>query len=141
MVALNVGGTHHMMTERDILRQVPGSNLEKMFNGMHDLKKIDDKVFLDRDGKTFQYLVNYLRNDRQVFPEFMDHNDEIHFFKELEYWKIPTRHNTPKPTYITPQPQPQAMQQPRSTQSFNTRRSSRGGASPTRAYRPPQTPL
>jgi hypothetical protein len=35
-----------------------------MFNGMHDLKKIDDKVFLDRDGKSFQYLVNYLRNDR-----------------------------------------------------------------------------
>jgi hypothetical protein len=64
VVALNVGGTHLMMTERDILRQVPGSTLEKMFNGMHDLKKIDDKVFLDRDGRTFQYLVNYLRNDR-----------------------------------------------------------------------------
>jgi hypothetical protein len=64
VVALNVGGTHQMMTERDILRQVPGSTLEKMFNGMHDLKKIDDKVFLDRDGRTFQYLVNYLRNDR-----------------------------------------------------------------------------
>lgn len=102
VVALNVGGTHHMMTERDILRQVPGSTLEKMFNGMHDLKKIDDKVFLDRDGRTFQYLVNYLRNDRQVFPEFMDHNDEIHFFKELEYWKIPTRNNTPKPNYVQP---------------------------------------
>jgi hypothetical protein len=53
VVALNVGGTHHMMTERDILRQVPGSTLEKMFNGMHELKKIDDKVFLDRDGRTF----------------------------------------------------------------------------------------
>jgi hypothetical protein len=64
VVSLNVGGTHHMMTERDILRQVPGSTLEKMFNGMHDLKKIDDRVFLDRDGKTFQSLVNYLRNDR-----------------------------------------------------------------------------
>jgi hypothetical protein len=64
IVAINVGGTHNMMTERDILRQVPGSTLEKMFNGMHDLKKIDDKVFLDRDGKCFQYLVNYLRNDR-----------------------------------------------------------------------------
>ena len=63
VVALNVGGTHHMMTERDILRQVPGSTLEKFFNGMHELKKIDDKVFLDRDGKSFQYLVNYLRND------------------------------------------------------------------------------
>jgi len=42
VVALNVGGTHHMMTERDVLRLVPGSTLEKMFNGLHELKKIDD---------------------------------------------------------------------------------------------------
>ena len=91
VVSLNVGGTHHMMTERDVLRHVPGSTLEKMFNGMHDLKKINDEIFLDRDGSTFQHLVNYLRNDRQVLPEFMDRNDEIHFFKELDYWKIGTR--------------------------------------------------
>ena len=74
-----------MMTERDVLRLCPGSTLEKMFSGMHELKKIDDEVFLDRDGKTFQYLVNYLRNDREVLPEFMDRNDEIHFFKELDF--------------------------------------------------------
>jgi hypothetical protein len=37
---------------------------------MHELKIIDDEVFLDRDGKTFEALVNYLRNDRKVFPEF-----------------------------------------------------------------------
>ena len=42
VVALNVGGTHQMMTERDILRQVPGSTLEKMFNGMHELKKMEN---------------------------------------------------------------------------------------------------
>ena len=79
------------MTERDVLTLCKDSVLEKMFNGMHDLKKIDDEVFLDRDGKTFLNLVNYLRNDRYVFPEFMDRNDEIHFFKELDFWKIPTR--------------------------------------------------
>ena len=94
VVSLNVGGTHHLKTERDVLRLCKGSTLEKMFNGMHDLKKIDDSVFLDRDGKTFQYLVNYLRNDRTVFPEFMDKNDEIHFFKELDFWKVPVRPGT-----------------------------------------------
>lgn len=91
VVALNVGGTHHMMTERDVLTHVKGSTLEKMFNGMHDLKKINEEVFLDRDGRTFQHLVNYLRNNRDVFPEFTDPNDEIHFFKELDWWKIPTK--------------------------------------------------
>jgi hypothetical protein len=32
-----------------------------------------------------------LRNDREVFPEFMDRNDEIHFFKELDFWKVPVK--------------------------------------------------
>ena len=71
VVALNVGGTHHMMTERDILMSCKGSLLERMFSGLHELKIIDDEVFLDRDGKTFQHLVNYLRNDRQLLPEFL----------------------------------------------------------------------
>ena len=53
VVALNVGGTHHMMTERDVLRLCEGSILERMFNGLHELKKIENEVFLDRDGKTF----------------------------------------------------------------------------------------
>jgi len=80
VIALNVGGTHHLMTERDVLMLVPGSLLCKMFSGMHEAKKINDEVFLDRDGKTFLNLVNYLRNGMQVFPEFADKNDEIHFF-------------------------------------------------------------
>ncbi len=96
VLALNVGGTHHLMTEREVLRLCEGSILEKMFSGQHVLKTIDNEVFLDRDGKTFLNLVNYLRNDREVFPDFMDRNDELHFFKELEYWKIPTKGN-PKP--------------------------------------------
>ena len=44
---------------------------------MHELKKIDDEVFLDRDGKTFETLVNYLRNDRKVFPEFEEKNLDL----------------------------------------------------------------
>ena len=83
------------MTERDVLRSVKGSILEKMFNGCHELKKIDDEVFLDRDGKTFLNVVNYLRNDREVFPEFSDKNDELHFFKELDFWKIDTKYGQP----------------------------------------------
>jgi hypothetical protein len=91
VIALNVGGTHHLMTEREVLTLCKGSLLEKMFSGMHELKTINEEVFLDRDGQTFLHLVNYLRNDREVFPDFMDRNDEIHFFKELEFWKIPTK--------------------------------------------------
>ena len=55
---------------------------------MHELKKVGDDVFLDRDGKTFETLINYLRNDRRVFPDFVYKNDEIQFFKELHFWGI-----------------------------------------------------
>ena len=106
VVALNVGGTHHMMTERDVLRLCPGSTLEKMFNGMHELKKINEEVFLDRDGTTFQHLVNYLRNDREVLPEFMDYNDELHFFKELDFWKISLK---PHQKGLCPKPRAQVQ--------------------------------
>lgn len=74
VIKLNVGGTHHLQTEKDVLRSVPGSTLAKMFSDMHELKKVDEEVFLDRDGRTFETLVNYLRNDRKVFPEFTEKN-------------------------------------------------------------------
>lgn len=55
---------------------------------MHELKKVNEEVFLDRDGETFETLVNYLRNDRKVFPEFSDKNSENMFYKEMHYWGI-----------------------------------------------------
>ena len=70
VVALNVGGTHHLMTERDVLCLVPGSLLHKQFSGILEPRKVGDEVFLDRDGKTFLLMVNYLRNNMIVLPDF-----------------------------------------------------------------------
>lgn len=50
---LNIGGTANIMVTQKVLTSVPNSQLTKMFSGMHDIKKVDDAVFLDRDGKTF----------------------------------------------------------------------------------------
>ena len=75
IINLNVGGTHKVMVSQKVLTSVGGSNLAKMFSGMHSLKKVDNSVFLDRDGLTFQTLVNYLRNDRKVYPEFENSNE------------------------------------------------------------------
>lgn len=93
VVSLNVGGNVHIQTEKDVLRSVPDSLLAKMFSDMHELKKVDEKVFIDRDGKTFETLINYLRNDRKVFPEFTEKNDENQFFKEMHFWGI-DKHNS-----------------------------------------------
>ena len=55
---------------------------------MHELKMVDDQVFLDRDASTFTQLVNYLRNERKIFPEFEHKHDENMFIKELHFWGI-----------------------------------------------------
>lgn len=75
-----------------MLTLCPDSNLAKVFNGMHEVKKVGDEIFLDRDGEAFETLVNYLRNDRKVFPEFSDKNSENMFYKELNYWGIDSEH-------------------------------------------------
>jgi len=88
VVTLNVGGTVHIQTEKDVLCSVEGSTLQKLFSDMHELKKINEEVFLDRDGETFKTVVNYLRNERKVFPEFNDKNSENMFYKEIAFWGV-----------------------------------------------------
>jgi hypothetical protein len=75
-----------------VLQSVSDSILAKLFSDKVELKKIDDEVFLDRDGKTFETMLNYLRNDRKVFPDFTTKQEENMFFKELHYWEIDKEH-------------------------------------------------
>ena len=79
------------MTERDVLTLVPGSLLNRCFNGSIEPKKINDEVFIDRDGRAFLNMVNYLRNRMTVLPDFEDRNEEINFEEELSHWGIPYR--------------------------------------------------
>jgi len=55
------------MTTNQVLCEgfAKGSNLEKTFGpeGVDNLSRIGDKIFIDRDGRTFELLINYLRNN------------------------------------------------------------------------------
>jgi len=60
-----------------------------MFSDMHELKKDDNgDVFLDRDPRTFEKFVNYLRTDCRIFPTFETMNDQHMFINELHHWGI-----------------------------------------------------
>ena len=59
-----------------------------MFSGRHNLKKIDGKVFIDRDPETFKMLINYLRNNLVVPPPLKHQNDRIQLNQELEFWGL-----------------------------------------------------
>ena len=101
VVKLNIGGNTHLQCEKQLLTSVPDSTLALLFNDMHELKKVDGEVFLDRNGKTFETLIDYLRNDRRVFPEFEDKNQENYFFKELHYWNIDEEHREWQEQYLS----------------------------------------
>ncbi|ELR13903.1 K+ channel tetramerization subfamily protein [Acanthamoeba castellanii str. Neff] len=60
-VKLDVGGVH-FTTSLTTLMTEPDSMLAAMFSGRHELEKDDDgRVFIDRDGELFNYVLQYLR--------------------------------------------------------------------------------
>lgn len=76
IVSLNIAGEYKVSTEKAVLRQVEGSTLQKMFSDMHELKKDENgDVFLDRDPKSFEKFINYLRSDCRIFPTFETMNE------------------------------------------------------------------
>lgn len=59
-----------------------------MFSGRHELKKVNGKIFVDRDPRFFNLMINYLRNDMEI-SHFENKFEEGQFYKELEFWCIP----------------------------------------------------
>jgi hypothetical protein len=49
---------------------------------------IDGHVFLDRDGKTFEIMLNYLRYDRKLWPDFRSEGEQKLLQQELLFWGI-----------------------------------------------------
>lgn len=56
------------------------------------MKQENGKIFIDRDGETFQQVVNYLRNNKADLPKFVSMKERKSFFQELEFWHIETKH-------------------------------------------------
>ena len=62
-----------------------------MFSGNHNLQKHNGRIFIDRDGKTFKLLIQYLRNGK--IPIFEDEKQKQNFNEECDYWQIPINDN------------------------------------------------
>ena len=88
IIDLNIGGTFTTSTSKQTLTKYPHSALAKMFSGKYKLQTHNGRVFIDRDGRIFQYVLSYLRNG--TLPPF-DENDSLKesFYNELDYWQIP----------------------------------------------------
>ena len=64
VIELNVGGTLYT-TKLSTLRKDPRSMLATMFSGRHVIERTDDgRFFIDREGNSFKYILQYLRDGK-----------------------------------------------------------------------------
>ncbi|XP_065914483.1 uncharacterized protein [Dysidea avara] len=78
-ILLDVGGTHYS-TSRSTLTKYPESMLGAMFSGRHDLETMkcsDGSFFIDRDGARFRYILDYLRDGKDIVQSFPKSTDVL----------------------------------------------------------------
>ena len=72
------------------LRAEKGSMFEAMFSGHYPIKKqLDGTVFIDRDGRHFHYILNYLRGSVTALEDLL--LDEIvlkELMKEADFYQL-----------------------------------------------------
>ncbi|XP_042315715.1 BTB/POZ domain-containing protein KCTD12 [Sceloporus undulatus] len=93
IVELNVGGQVYV-TRRGTVLSVRGSLLWRMFSeGASSMpssslpRDSKGRVFLDRDGFLFRYVLDYLRDQELVLPERFPERGRLQ--KEAEYFQLP----------------------------------------------------
>lgn len=105
-VELNVGGVMYT-TSLDTLVKQPDSLLASLFKDSSKSRLVRDskgKVFIDRDGVLFRYILDYLRNLKLVLPENFHERERLK--QEAEYFKLTDMISclslAPKPTHLPP---------------------------------------
>ena len=86
VITLDVGGVRYKTT-KSTLTKYPDSMLGNMFGGKFALiKQADGSIFIDRDGETFQFILDYLRSGNITLP-----SNDLQFKKlklEADFYQI-----------------------------------------------------
>ncbi|GJS51634.1 FH protein interacting protein FIP2, partial [Tanacetum coccineum] len=86
IVRLNIGGEKFCTTVDTLTQREPHSMLAAMFSGRHTVcKDSEGYVFLDRDGKHFRHILNWLRDC--VVPKLSD-SECSELLREAEYYQL-----------------------------------------------------
>ncbi|KAL8480312.1 hypothetical protein ACS0TY_027017 [Phlomoides rotata] len=87
IVRLNIGGKKFCTTIDTLTQREPDSMLAAMFSGRHTVSQDSDKgyVFIDRDGKHFRHILNWLRDG--VIPSLTD-SEYLELSRESEYYQL-----------------------------------------------------
>lgn len=86
IIELNVGGTVYCSTSKTLLSE-PESIFDSILNESPLVKDSNNKIFIDRDGQIFRFILDFLRNKNKFFqPE--TNSDKIRLKNEAEYYKL-----------------------------------------------------
>lgn len=87
VIELNVGGVHYTTTLKTLISE-KDSKLNFMFgeNFSNLTKDAKGRIFLDRDGVLFRYILDYLRDEIISLPEGFREKERLR--KEAEYYKL-----------------------------------------------------
>jgi len=87
-IYLDVGGIHYTTT-LSTLTSVPDSLIGNMFSGRYPLKLTEDgRVFIDRDGTHFGYILRFLRDPENTVIKIRDPVDYFEFKVEVAYYGL-----------------------------------------------------
>ena len=86
IVELNVGGVFYT-TSRETLAKEAGSLLAKMAYGEDVVKDAKGRLFIDRDGVLFRYVLDYLRTQALALPDAFRERERLK--QEAIYYKLP----------------------------------------------------
>ncbi|KAL6080358.1 BTB/POZ domain-containing protein kctd6 [Balamuthia mandrillaris] len=116
VVDLNVGGTFYSTTRSTLLRF--DSMLNRMFSGRFDLRKRaeDGRVFIDRDGEVFKFVLQYLR-DGDLEVEDMDLNLVRRLKREAAFFCLKELENKLK-AHLTAEEKRDEKQRPKKAKHF-----------------------
>ena len=87
IIDLNVGGSFYTTQLKTLLSE-PNS----LFSDIFETKKLEEirdgnnRLFIDRDGSLFKYVLDYLRNKKLLLDDSME---KIRLKNEAEYYKLP----------------------------------------------------
>lgn len=84
---LNIGGKKFWTTIDTVTQREPDSMLAAMFSGRHTLSQDPNNgyVFVDRDGKHFRHILNWLRDG--VVPT-LEEAEYTELLREAEYYQL-----------------------------------------------------
>ncbi|RWS31662.1 hypothetical protein B4U80_00734 [Leptotrombidium deliense] len=86
-VHIDVGGTIYT-SSLETLTKHPESRLARMFNGSIPivLDSLKQHYFIDRDGKMFRHILNFLRNNKLTISESFEEFDLL--YEEAKFYDI-----------------------------------------------------